>query len=241
MTNTPVFSERTEIERLNEFASVVTHNLKTPIAAVKMMASLLEDVSSLEEAREIGAELIDAVENLQEYYGEMEKVYRSIRQPEDPPVEVSIRQILNEVTHRMLPIIENVKAEISVDFDGGEWIWFRELSLNSVLQNLLSNAIKYRREEAVPKIHIRTIDRGDMLELQISDNGEGIDLKKYGDKVFKLFETFSANKDASGIGLFVVKNQIESMGGKISLISELGVGTTFYLEFVKASNSTNRI
>jgi signal transduction histidine kinase len=241
MTNTPVFSERTEIERLNEFASVITHNLKTPIAAVKMMASLLEDVSSIDEAREIGAELIDAVENLQEYYGEMEKVYRSIRQPEDPPVEVSIRQVLNEVTHRMLPIIENVKAEISVDFDGGEWIWFRELSLNSVLQNLLSNTIKYRREEAAPKIHIRTIDRGDMLELQISDNGEGIDLKKYGDKVFKLFETFSANTDASGIGLFVVKNQIESMGGKISLISELGVGTTFYLEFVKASNSTYRI
>lgn len=241
MTNTPVFSERTEIERLNEFASVVTHNLKTPIAAVKMMASLLEDVSSIEEAREIGAELIDAVENLQEYYGEMEKVYRSIRQPEDPPVEVSIRQILNEVTHRMLPIIENVKAEISLDFDGGEWIWFRELSLNSVLQNLLSNAIKYRREEAIPKIHIRTIDRGDVLEMQISDNGEGIDLEKYGDKVFRLFETFSANKDASGIGLFVVKNQIESMGGKISLTSELGVGTTFYLEFVKASKSGDRL
>ncbi len=63
--------------------------------------------------------------------------------------------------------------------------------------------------------------------LQVKDNGLGIDLKKYGDKLFGMYKTFHGNKDARGIGLFICKNQIETMGGKIEVESELDIGTTF--------------
>jgi signal transduction histidine kinase len=67
----------------------------------------------------------------------------------------------------------------------------------------------------------------DFTILHIKDNGLGIDMKKYGEKLFGMYKTFHGNKDARGIGLFICKNQIETMGGKIEVDSELGVGTTF--------------
>ena len=63
--------------------------------------------------------------------------------------------------------------------------------------------------------------------IEISDNGIGIDLVKNGDKLFGMYKTFSNNKDSRGIGLFITKNQIEAMGGSITVESELNVGTTF--------------
>jgi signal transduction histidine kinase len=232
----PKLAKRTELERLHEFAAVLTHNLKTPIASIKMITTLMQEASSLEEAHDIAAEMMDAVENMQDYYASLEDLYRAIREPEEPAVEVSLLHAVNDVLHAMKPVIDAKEAEVVVDFSAGSWIWFRELSLKSVLQNLISNAIKYSREGVPPRIELRSFSRGDILELQVKDNGQGIDLTKYGDKIFKLFETFSKNEDATGMGLFIVKNQVESLGGKISVSSKLGEGSTFFVEFMKAKD-----
>ncbi|WP_264527412.1 ATP-binding protein [Flavobacterium sp. N2550] len=67
--------------------------------------------------------------------------------------------------------------------------------------------------------------------LEISDNGIGIDLKKYGDKLFGMYKTFHENPDSKGIGLFITKNQIDAMGGYVTVESEPNVGTTFKIYF----------
>jgi signal transduction histidine kinase len=72
---------------------------------------------------------------------------------------------------------------------------------------------------------------GNRIELRFADNGLGIDLSKYGDKLFGLHKTFHENKDARGVGLFLTKTQIEAMGGTIGAESELGKGTTFIIRF----------
>ena len=69
------------------------------------------------------------------------------------------------------------------------------------------------------------------MVLSIQDNGLGIDLERHGHKLFGMYKTFHKNKDARGIGLFITKNQIEAMGGKIEVESQVGVGTTFNIYF----------
>ena len=96
-----------------------------------------------------------------------------------------------------------------------------------LVNNFISNAIKYSNPERAPVISIDCFEENSMKVFQIRDNGLGIDLKKYGEKIFGMYKTFHGNKDARGIGLFISKNQIETMGGKIEVESELGVGTTF--------------
>jgi signal transduction histidine kinase len=70
--------------------------------------------------------------------------------------------------------------------------------------------------------------------LRIKDNGLGIDLEKFGDKLFQMYKTFHYNEDAIGIGLFITKNHIESLGGKVTVDSEVDVGTAFSIYLRKA-------
>ena len=80
-------------------------------------------------------------------------------------------------------------------------------------------------------IHVSTSLAGNRIELRVADNGLGIDMGKYGEKLFGLHKTFHENKDARGVGLFLTKTQIETMGGSIGAESTPGEGTTFVIRF----------
>lgn len=69
------------------------------------------------------------------------------------------------------------------------------------------------------------------FEICVEDNGLGIDLERYGSKVFGLRKTFHRNKDSRGVGLFITKAQVEALGGEISIQSEVDKGTKFTLLF----------
>jgi signal transduction histidine kinase len=102
--------------------------------------------------------------------------------------------------------------------------------LDSILLNLITNAIKYRKKEHAPVIHISAKAEGENIVLRVIDNGSGIDLKKHGHQLFGMFKTFHGNREARGIGLFLIKNQIEAMGGSITVQSAPGEGTSFSIE-----------
>ena len=103
--------------------------------------------------------------------------------------------------------------------------------LESILLNLVSNAIKYRQPDINPLVIVKSYIKDGFKTLAVKDNGQGIDLEKYGTKVFGLYKTFHANPQAHGIGLFMTKNQVEAMGGSIQVESEPGLGTTFIIKF----------
>ena len=73
--------------------------------------------------------------------------------------------------------------------------------------------------------------KGDAIMLKVTDNGQGIDMAKHGHKLFGLHKTFHHHKDARGVGLFLVKTQVEALGGTIHAESEPGIGTTFIVSF----------
>jgi two-component system aerobic respiration control sensor histidine kinase ArcB len=103
--------------------------------------------------------------------------------------------------------------------------------LDSILLNLLSNAIKYRSAQRPPLIHVRAHQEVDSVVLEVQDNGLGIDLVKNQSKLFGMYKTFHDNEDARGVGLFITKNHVEAMGGAITVVSEVEVGTTFKVCF----------
>jgi len=107
--------------------------------------------------------------------------------------------------------------------------------LDSIILNLISNAVKYKSPDRSPLITINAVKSNEGVLLSISDNGLGIDLDRYGDKIFGMYKTFHNRKDAKGFGLYLIKNQIEAMGGSITVQSVIDKGTTFNVYFNEES------
>ena len=128
---------------------------------------------------------------------------------------------------RKIPVVlKNV-----VKIPKNQTVSFNPSYLESILLNFTTNAIKYSHPERLPEInYVLTKENGKCI-LEIKDNGLGIDLSKYGEKLFGMYNTFHDNKNARGIGLFITKNQVESMGGTIEVESTKNLGTTFKIFF----------
>ena len=123
------------------------------------------------------------------------------------------------------------KAVINSDFSKLSSISYNKIYMESIFLNLIGNAIKYRAEDRIPHIQIKTEIRNGKNIITFKDNGLGIDLDKHGHKLFGLNKVFHRHPDAKGVGLYLTKTQIESMGGTITATSEVNVGTTFTINF----------
>ena len=123
-------------------------------------------------------------------------------------------------------------AEIICDFTACQTILYPKVYLESIVLNLLTNALKYSSPKRKPVVEFKSgVNENGIISLTCSDNGQGIDLAKYGRKIFSLHKTFHENPDARGVGLFITRNQIKSMGGNIAVESEPDKGATFTILF----------
>ena len=128
--------------------------------------------------------------------------------------------------------IESTHAKIEYDFSKAPEVNYIPAYLESILQNLLTNALKYRDPARTPVIKCSTEKDGNHIYLYFEDNGLGIDMERYGDSVFGMYKTFHNHPEAKGIGLFITRNQIEALGGSISLESKVNEGTKFTIKLV---------
>lgn len=103
--------------------------------------------------------------------------------------------------------------------------------LESILYNLIYNGIKYCRDDVKSTIQIHSYKKRNRVYIEVEDNGIGIDLDRFGKKIFGLYQRFHDHVNGKGIGLYLVKTQVEALQGKISIDSEVNRGTTFKLTF----------
>lgn len=136
----------------------------------------------------------------------------------------NVKDILSsEIMIHNVEFIESIPENLEIEYNPAY--------LESILLNLISNAIKYSHPDRKPKVEISANKNGEETILRISDNGVGVDLDKHGNDLFGMYKTFHSNKNSKGIGLYITKNQIESLGGRIEIESEPGKGSRFTVYF----------
>ena len=151
--------------------------------------------------------------------------------------EISLIEIFEKTSETLTGQILDTKAALTTDFAAFETIEYNKGYMESIMLNLISNAIKYRSPARAPEIRVYTRNGSGCRELHIQDNGLGIDLRRYGRKIFGLHKTFHHHPDAKGVGLFLVKTQVEAMGGHIQVESEPGLGTRFIISMTTSKGS----
>ncbi|WP_299884638.1 ATP-binding protein [uncultured Lacinutrix sp.] len=217
--------------RLFNFAHIVSHNLRSHSSNLSLITQLIDDVNSIEEKLELITSIKDISESLNSTISHLNEVVTIQTQTDQNRVEVCLEMTMATVKKSISRIIRESNATINVDFSQVKCLPYIPAYMESIVLNLLTNAIKYKHPERDPVISIKTYIKDKKTYLEVSDNGIGIDMDKFGKKLFGMYKTFHYNKDAVGIGLFITKNQIESLGGQIFVESEVNKGTTFKIQF----------
>ncbi|HEY0741128.1 MAG TPA: PAS domain S-box protein [Chryseosolibacter sp.] len=220
---------------LDEFAHIISHNLRSPIGNINALINLLDENSGIQDYKLIFYKLKNVAKNLSETMNDLMETLKVKTQTDLQRDRLRFKEILDKVIQSLEGDLIQAEASVTFDFNDAPAIEYPKAYLESIFQNLLSNSIKYRAADRKPKIHFssQAVEKKGIsyIELKITDNGQGIDLEKFGDKLFGLHKTFHTHEQARGVGLFLVKTQIESMGGSISADSEVDKGTTFTIRF----------
>ncbi len=222
-------SNNDELVRLNYTTS---HDLRAPINNLLSLFDLLEHdkikderTSELLSYMKLSAEV---VKNSLENYVDL---VRNIGQTKDNMKEVYFENILSKITTTISSLLTRSKTEINSDFVSCKSVYFNEAYMESIFLNLITNSVKYARPEVPPVIHIHTEQKDNHTVLIFTDEGLGFDMEKHGDKIFGLHERFSTLEEGKGVGLYLVQDQIKSLGGSIRVQSETNKGATFHITF----------
>ena len=217
--------------RLMNFAHIVSHNLRSHTGNFQLLVDLLAKEEDEEEKAKMITFLRDNAQSLNETIKHLNDVVQIQINTSIVREELSLKDYINKVIDVLRVELSKNNATVHNNVAADVFVNYNPAYLESVLLNFISNGMKYRHKERPAKIVLDTSMADDKLVLNISDNGVGINLEKYKEKLFGLYKTFHGNSDARGVGLFITKNQIEAMGGKIEVESEVNVGTTFKILF----------
>lgn len=227
-------------KQLDDFAHITSHNIRSPASNIHTLISLLDENSTIEDFKLIYGKLSTVSKNLNETLSELIEVLHVKKDIGIEKQTLSFEKMFKKVRDSLQGEILRHNVLITADFSGATHIRYPKTYLESIFHNLVSNSIKYKGRNRIPEIHVQTFYKDGNLCLSVSDNGLGINMKLYGEKLFGLRKTFHEHNEAKGIGLFMTKAQIEALGGKIFVESEVEKGSTFTVIFSK-ENLLNEI
>jgi PAS domain S-box-containing protein len=218
---------------LQQFAYVISHNLRAPLADALGLAKMLTKVDKNSDV------FTAALAHLQASMGQADTVLKdlnlvlSIRDKQDvqAPEQVALAQVCQQAVLNLDEALQQCGGLVTLDVPADLTLPGNRAYVYSIFYNLLSNAIKYRAEARPLHVTIACFynPRG-KLTISFADNGSGFDMFKAGSDVFQLYKRFHTNQRGRGIGLFLVKTHVEALGGKIEVSSALDTGTRFLIE-----------
>lgn len=213
--------------QLRNFTYIVSHNIRSHSANLTALVQFLEQTDNEEEKatylemlKVSTAQLEQTILNLNEILTVQENIAK-------PKKSVLLKTEVNKALQVLNGLILEVNATVHLHIPDTMEVSIVPSYLDSILLNLLSNAIKYRSRDRALVIDILAGTKADKWWLTIKDNGIGLDLKRYGQKIFGMYKTFHNNEDARGFGLYLTKNQVEAMKGTIEVNSKPNEGSEF--------------
>jgi signal transduction histidine kinase len=219
---------------LEQFAYIVSHNLRAPVANIIGFANAMTQTDYLlseEEKNEVIQGLNGSAYKLDNVIRDLNHILNVKQQVNLAKEVISFLQIVNDIKLSISNSIEKDNVQIIADFTSVDKMFSIKSYIYSIFFNLISNSIKYRRKDINPVINIKSYKESNKLKLCFSDNGLGIDLVKNAEQIFGLYKRFHRNTEGKGMGLFMVKTQVENLNGKISVKSEVNKGAEFIIEF----------
>jgi PAS domain S-box-containing protein len=216
---------------LEHFAHILSHNVRAPLSSLLGLTSLAKEGIAKEEQEVVIEGIATSANQLDKVIIDLNEILNLKRDLSELKTHIRLQDVFDEVEYMLTTFINDKGVQVETDFSRlGEIVSVRSF-INSIFYNLMSNAIKFSNPEVKPCIHISSKQANGMQYLQFKDNGLGIDLNKYGSQVFGIYKRFHSGVEGRGIGLFMVRNQVQSLKGQIEVESKPGIGCVFTISF----------
>jgi len=217
---------------MEQFTNITSHNLRAPVANIIGLVELIEEMPmGEEEKREMLDGILLSARNLDMVITDINDILQVKQVHSETKEKINLQQVVNDIKVSISSMLIKDHVSIICDFAGAESVYSIRGYLYSIFYNMILNSIKYKRADADAQITLSAKIVDDRVLLAFKDNGKGIDLNRHGANLFGLYKRFDTSVAGRGLGLFMVKSQIETLNGSISVQSEPGQGTTFTVEF----------
>jgi signal transduction histidine kinase len=217
---------------LEQFSYIISHNLRAPVANILGLVNILQTIGfDKEEEKNVIGYLSTSAQNLDNVIIDINHILDLQHEVNEKKESIQFASLLNEIKLSIINVINDGHVQINSDFSKVGEISAIKTYLYSIFYNLISNSIKYRRHDIAPIIDITSAVVNNKIQLIFKDNGLGIDLKRKRGEIFGLYKRFHDHVEGKGMGLFMVKTQVQTLGGTIAIASEVNQGTTFTMEF----------
>lgn len=222
-------SMRKSNKELNDFAHVVSHDLKSPLRSMNALVHWIQEDLEGNTSPEVQSNfelLLQKIDRMDLLINGILS-YASIDKSKETIKEIDLNSVVKDVVES-IHIPEHIQLTVDSNLPvlRGDHFKFSQL-----FQNLIGNAIKYNDKEQ-GLVSLLYTNEPDQHLFEIRDNGKGIE-ERYFDKIFKVFEVLEVHEDSTGVGLSIVKKIVDFYGGKVWVTSELGTGTSFFIQFPK--------
>ena len=217
---------------LEQFAYIISHNLRSPVANIIGIVETLKDSSlTKEEEEELMNGLAFSSKKLDEVILDLNNILQIKKGVNEVKEKIHFSELLGDIKDSISSLMKNECVEIISDFSEADEIFTLKSYMRSIFYNLITNSIKYKQPGKPPIIEIKSNKVDNIIRLTFKDNGLGLNLNEIGNQVFGIYKRFHDHKEGKGLGLFMTKMQIEALDGKISINSEVNKGTEFIIEF----------
>jgi len=231
--------QNAELEKVNheldQFVYSASHNLRAPLLSMKGLLNLIEqDEMEATTRKRFIHEIYNSIQRLDGTIKDIIEYSKNARL-ELMPSRIDLEQVIRN-THEDLKFYEGTTVSLELIILQEAPFYSDERRLKSIVHNIMSNSVKYsdhQKDASWLKVEIKNTESGCILSF--TDNGKGIQ-PEYQSRVFDMFYRATSEKSGSGLGLYIVKEMTERIGGTIELESELGVGTTLRLKLPSLVN-----
>lgn len=213
-------------EELDRFIYSTSHDLRAPLNSIEGLINLSERSSSTEELKEYQSMMRDRVLKLERVLKDI-SLYSKNAKLEVDKKPVVLANFVRQAVYDVQYMRNAQQVRIAIEIPDTAIIETDVMRLSIILNNLIANAIKYSDQaKDDPHVIVRFATQGTKCVITVEDNGEGISTEHL-PKIFTMFYRASIKSQGSGLGLYLVKETIDKLGGTINVTSQRGLGTTF--------------
>jgi PAS domain S-box-containing protein len=217
---------------LKQLTYKTSHDLRAPVNNLMSLFDLIDDSTINENNLQLLKVMKASAKGMHDILNDLVESIRHGDRLDVAITELSFDQSVKNVLHTISALIIDSETVFHIDFSEVPVVNFNKSYLESIFLNLITNSIKYKKPGTVPDISMYSRKNNGRVEVVYRDKGLGFDMAEVKDRLFGLNQKFHQHNDSSGVGLYLIYNHMVSLGGKITVDSEVNQGATFTLSFL---------